>query len=155
YGLGARSLAARTGISRYEAREILARLRAKFRRFAEFCESVLAHAGLQLELSTPLGWIMQTPPGTNPRTCRNFPVQSSGSEIMHVACLLAKRRGVELVAPVHDAFMAEGPLSEAEELSAALDRIMGDAAAVVLRGYRLPTDSQIIRPGEHFHDKRG
>ena len=32
---------------------------------------------------------------------------------------------------------------------------MGDAAAVVLRGYRLPTDRQIIRPGERYFDDRG
>jgi hypothetical protein len=32
---------------------------------------------------------------------------------------------------------------------------MRDAAAVVLRGYELPTDWQIIRPGERYHDARG
>ena len=57
--------------------------------------------------------------------------------------------------PVHDAIMAEGPADQAEELSAALDQVMGDAAAVVLRGYRLPTDCQIIRPGERYFDDRG
>ena len=91
----------------------------------------------------------------NPRTVRNFPMQSTGSEILHVACVLAERRGIEVVAPVHDAIMAEGPADQAEELSAALDQVMGDAAAVVLRGYRLPTDCQIIRPGERYFDDRG
>jgi hypothetical protein len=32
---------------------------------------------------------------------------------------------------------------------------MRDASAVVLRGYELPTDKQIRRPGERFYDKRG
>ena len=32
---------------------------------------------------------------------------------------------------------------------------MGDAAATVLRGYRLPTDFQIIRPGQRYYDERG
>ena len=32
---------------------------------------------------------------------------------------------------------------------------MGDAAAVVLRGYRLPTNFQIIRPGQRYYDERG
>ena len=35
---------------------------------------------------------------------------------------------------------------QAEELSIALDQVTGDAAAIMLRGYRLPTDRQIIRP---------
>ena len=98
---------------------------------------------------------MQCPPDINPRTIRNFPIQSTGSEILHVACVLAERRGIELVAPVHDAVMAEGPVDQADELADALDQLMGDAAAVVLRGYRLPTDCQIIRPGERYFDDRG
>jgi DNA polymerase-1 len=81
--------------------------------------------------------------------------QSTGSEILHVACILAGRRGIELVAPIHDALLAEGDLDQAEELSLALDRLMRDAAAVVLRGYELPTDFQIVRPGQRYHDDRG
>jgi hypothetical protein len=52
---------------------------------------------------------MQCPPGINPRTVRNFPIQSTGSEILHVACVLAERRGIHIVAPVHDAIMVEAP----------------------------------------------
>jgi DNA polymerase I-like protein with 3'-5' exonuclease and polymerase domains len=155
YGLGARSLAIRAGISLYEAREILARLRARFHRFEEYGHCVLDHAGLHLEIGTPFGWYMQCPSGINPRTVRNFPIQSTGSEILHVACLLADRRGIQIVAPIHDAFLAEGPANEVEELSRELDQLMGDAAAVVLRGYRLPTDCQIVKPGEHYEDERG
>jgi len=82
-------------------------------------------------------------------------MQSSGSEILHVVCLLAERRGIELVAPIHDALLAEGPLNQVEGLSYALGELMGDAAAIVLRGYRLPTDCQIVKPGEHYQDERG
>ncbi len=155
YGLGFRSLAVRAGISLFEAGEILARLRARFHRFEDYASSVRDHAGLHLEIGTPFGWRMQCPSGMNPRTIRNFPIQSTGSEILHVACVLAERRGIEIVAPVHDALMAEGPADQVEELAAALDQVMGDAAAVVLRGYRLPTDCQIIRPGERYFDDRG
>ena len=155
YGLGFRSLAARTGLSLFEAGEILARLRARFCRFEDYAQNVLDYAGLNLEIGTPFGWWMQCPSGINPRTVRNFPMQSAGSEILHVACVLAERRGIEVVAPVHDAIMAECPADQVEELSAALDQVMGDAAAIVLRGYRLPTDRKIIRPGERYVDDRG
>ena len=94
------------------------------------------------------------PSDTNPRTIQNFPIQSTGNEILHVACILAERRGIKLVAPIHDALLAEGDLDHAEDLSLALDRL-GDAAAVVLRGYRLPTNFQIIRPGQRYYDERG
>jgi hypothetical protein len=30
-----------------------------------------------------------------------------------------------------------------------------DASSIVLRGYELPTDCQIVRPGERYFDDRG
>jgi DNA polymerase I len=158
YAMGAHTLAQRTGISLSEAGEILARLRARFRVFEDYARSVVERAGLLLEVSTPYGWYMQCPSGINSRTVRNFPIQSSGAEVLHVACILAERRGIEVVAPVHDAIMAEAPIGRAEEVSAALDRCMRDASAIVLRGYELPTDVQLIGAGyehERYYDDRG
>jgi len=155
YGLGARALAMRTGVSLFEAGEILARLRARFRLFEAYAQSAVDHAGLRLEISTPFGWYMRCPSGINPRTVRNFPIQSTAAEILHVACILAERRGIEVIAPVHDAIMAEAALEEIEDASVALDRVMRAAAAIVLRGYELPTDVQPIQPGERFYEERG
>ena len=155
YGLGAKGLALKTGLSLFESAEILARLRAQFHRWEDYARSVLDHAGLRLEIGTCLDWRMQTPPGIKPRTVQNFPVQSCGAEILHVASILAERRGIEIVAPVHDALMVECDLDRAEEVSAALDQVMGDASYIVLGGHRLPTDEQIIRPGENYYDDRG
>jgi hypothetical protein len=69
---------------------------------------------LHLEIGTPFGWHMQCLSGINPRTVRNFPIQSTRSKILHVAGVLAERRGFELVAPIHDALLAEGPLSDSK-----------------------------------------
>jgi hypothetical protein len=155
YGLGPHSLALRTGLSLFEAGEILARLRARFRVFESYAQRVADHAGLRLEISTPYGWIMQCPPGINPRTVRNFPIQSTGAEILHVASVLAERRGIAILAPIHDAFLAEADADCAEEVSAALDRVMRDASRIVLRGYELRTDCQIVGAGERYFDDRG
>ena len=55
--------------------------------------------------------------------------------------------------------MAEGPADLASEISIALDQVMRDAAAIVLRGYELPTDmgdlDGPIFPGQRYFDKRG
>ena len=91
----------------------------------------------------------------NPRIIRNFPMQSTASEILHVACILAERRRIRLVASVHDALMVECAADAIEEASAALDQVMRDAAAAVLSGYELPTDDQPIKHGERFFDDRG
>jgi DNA polymerase family A len=158
YGLGAETLAVRAGITLYEAAEILARLRARFRVFFDYLQHVLDHAGILLEVSTPYGWTMQCPPTINPRTASNFPIQSTGAEILHVLSIIAERRGIEIVAPVHDAVMAQAPLDQVRDVSAALDRLMRDASAVVSRGHELPTDEQLIGKDLHherYYDKRG
>ncbi len=99
YGLGPRSLATRTGVSLFEASEILARLRARFGTFEAYAQSTIDHAGLHLEISTPFGWRMKCPSGINPRTVRNYPIQSSGAAILHVASMLAERRGSRSLRP--------------------------------------------------------
>jgi hypothetical protein len=155
YGIAYRALALRTGLSEFEAIEILARLRARFHKFEDYARSTFDHAGLNLEISTCFDWTMQCPSGIKQRTVRNFPIQATAAEILHVACIMAEERGLELVAPVHDALMMEADAAEAEAASAALDRVMRDAAAEVLRGYELPSDVQIKHHGESFFDKRG
>ena len=49
----------------------------------------------------------------------------------------------------------KGRSIRSKSFPALLDQLMGDAAAVVLRGYRLPTDCQLVRPGQHYFDERG
>jgi DNA polymerase I-like protein with 3'-5' exonuclease and polymerase domains len=155
YGLQGRSLAALTGLSLFEACEILSRSRARFHVFEDWVRQVQDHAGLDLEISTPFGWVMQCPPAINPRTVRNFPVQSTAAEIYHVAAILAGRRGIHLVASIHDALIAEADARNAKDVSDALDRVMRDASSSVLGGYELPTEAQIVLPGQRFFDKNG
>jgi DNA polymerase I len=155
YGLGARTLALKLGTSLYEAAEMLARLKARYRVYEDYAFRVGDYAGLNLEMTTCFGWTMQCPSGMRAKTIRNFPVQATAAEILHVACVLAERRGIEIVAPVHDALMAECDLRDVNDVSAALDLCMRDAAAVVLKGYPLGTKSQIVRPGEHYVEDRG
>jgi hypothetical protein len=155
YGLGPHSLALRTGLSLFEAGEILARLRARFHAFESYAQRAADRAGLELEISTPFGWVMRCPPGINPRTVRNFPIQSTGAEILHVASVLAERRGIAIVAPIHDAFLAESTGDRVAETSAALDQVMRDASRIVLRGHELRTDCQLIHAGARYFDDRG
>jgi DNA polymerase I len=51
--------------------------------------------------------------------------------------------------------MAQAPLADIETASEALDRVMRDASAIVLGGYEIKSDEQIIRPDGHYYDKRG
>jgi len=124
YGGGPHMLAALTGLSPYQAGEIIARLKARFHTFCDWCDRVADWAGLHLYLINELGWVMHCPPGSPARTIRNYLVQSCGSAIMHTFCILAERRGIEVVAPLHDGFLVQGPLADIRDVSVAVDRCM-------------------------------
>ena len=61
YGLGPHTLASRIGVSLFEAAEILARLRAQFHVWEDYAQSVGDHAGLELEIGTPLRLVYAVP----------------------------------------------------------------------------------------------
>ena len=107
YGLAAKALATRIGVSLFEAAEILARLRAQFRVWEDYAHSVLDHAGFNLEIGTPSAGACSARPGSSRARCGIFRSKVDRREILHVACILAERRGIEIVAPVHDALMAD------------------------------------------------
>jgi DNA polymerase I-like protein with 3'-5' exonuclease and polymerase domains len=86
---------------------------------------------------------------------RNFCMQAWGAEILHVACVLCERRGIKVIATVHDALLVECAAEDVQWVSAELNRAMVDASKTVLPGFELKTDEKIIMPGEHFYDKRG
>jgi DNA polymerase family A len=155
YGMKTKSMAQLTGLSLFEAAELLARCRARFWVFEDYVRNVQAHAGLDLEIGTELGWYMQCPSIIKPHTVRNFPFQSAAAEIYHVATILCERRGLEPVASLHDALFVEANAADRDDVDAELDRAMRDASAVVLKGHELRTDSQIINAGEPLFNKNG
>jgi DNA polymerase I-like protein with 3'-5' exonuclease and polymerase domains len=90
----------------------------------------------------------------------NYPVQSTGADIMRIACIWATRYGLELCAPVHDAILIEAPIDRIETDVALLQEIMRRASRVVLTTdnstvCELRTDAKIVRYPERYTDKRG
>ena len=133
------SLAARTGISLFEAG-------GSWRAYGfVFTDSRNTHRASEimpacnLELRTPLGRLDGVPFGVNPRTVRVSQCRALVANSARDLCAGRAPR-IEVVARVHDAIIAECPADQAEELSIALDQVIGDATAVMLRGYRRPTD---------------
>src|SRR3989442_15746269 len=62
----------------------------------------------------------------------NFPVQATCADILRIACIMATRRGLELLAPVHDALLIEAPIDRIEADVALLREIMRRASRIVL-----------------------
>ena len=153
---GLRSLAVRTGISLFEAGEILARLRARFRRFEAYAQSVRRSC-------RPALWKSAR---------RSVGACNARPASIRAPSAISRSRAPAAKSCTWPAFWRSGAGSswslrftmrswpKARSIRPTSWRprstsVMGDAAAMVLRGYRLPTDCQIIRPGERYFDDRG
>ena len=84
-------------------------------------------------MSTVLGWECTTGiTELSEHSIRNWPIQATGAEILRIACIMAERHGIEVVAPVHDAVLIEGPLERIDATIEAMREIMRRASRIVL-----------------------
>jgi hypothetical protein len=157
YGQEAKSLAAQINRSEIEARELLRLHRQTYKRFWQWSDGVEAHALLVGKLHTVFGWELKLEAGKtpNPRSLRNFPMQANGAEMLRLACSLATERGVEVVAPVHDALMIEAPIENLIQAVAITRQAMLEASQAVLSGFELRSDVKTFAYPDRYQDERG
>ena len=75
--------------------------------------------------------------------------------MLRLACCLATERGIRVCAPVHDALLIEAPLEDLEGAVAATQAAMAEASRVVLDGFELTTEADLVRYPSRYMDKRG
>jgi len=161
YGMQSKTLAARLGVTELEAHEMLAQHRAQFRQYWAWSDDFVQHALQTGVMRAAFGWHHRT--GVvqfNDRSIRNWPIQAAGADILRIACIMAHRRGIKLLAPVHDAVLIEAPIERIESDVALMREIMRRASRVVLNAdpagtHELRTDFVIVRHPERYVDKRG
>jgi hypothetical protein len=155
YGMGPVSLARRIKRPAAHARELLGYHRQVYRRYWLWAEQVQDQAMITGRLRAVFGWQVNVGPKANWRSLRNFPCQGNGSEMLRLAVCLAVERGVNVIAPVHDALMIEAPLTRISSAVQETRQAMQEAGEVVLDGFRLRTDAAVVRHPDHYRDKRG
>jgi hypothetical protein len=155
YGMGAPSLAARTGLTVIEAQDLLRRLARTFPTYTEWAEHVVNVGQLTGSLSTVFGWILHTGNTPRPPTLRNFPMQANGAEMLRLACCLASEHGVQVDAPVHDALLIEADADAIDDAVATTRAAMAEASRVVLAGVEVGTDVEVIAWPDRYADPRG
>ena len=155
YGIGAGGLALRVGQPRIVARNLLQAHHDTYRIFWGWSDAALDTAMLTGSLHTVFGWQIQIGERPNPRSLRNFPMQANGAEMMRLAACLAIERGVEVCAPIHDAFLICAPFDRLEEHIATMRAAMAEASRIVLGGFELDTDASITRWPDRYMDPRG
>jgi DNA polymerase-1 len=155
YGMGADALAQRIGQPPIRARELLRLHRETYRVFWRWCDAAVDHAMLTGSLHTAFGWRVRVPAVSNERSLRNFPMQANGAEMLRLACCLASERGIEVCAPVHDAVLICASLESLDADVMRMRQAMAEASGIVLGGFELGTDAQIVRYPDRYMDERG
>jgi DNA polymerase I len=155
YGMGADTLAGRLGILPIEARELLQKHRETYPRFWRWSQNVVDTAMIGQPLSTVFGWRLHATGDANPRSLRNFPMQANGAEMLRIACCLGTERGIRVCASVHDAILIEAPVDEIEAEVERMRAYMRVASRIVLAGFELRTDAEIVRYPDRYSDPRG
>jgi DNA polymerase I len=155
YGMHSTALAARIGQSESVASDLLRQHREVYRTFWRWSDAAVDFGMLKGFLFTVFDWRYYVGPTTTDRSLRNWPMQSHGAEILRLACVYALRRGVRVIAPVHDSLMIEAPEDDIEDAVRTTQAAMQDAGAAVLGGFMLATDAKVIRHPERYCDPRG
>jgi hypothetical protein len=156
YGAGPGTLAARLGISTFEAHEMRAQHRELFAIYWRWADDWLAHVLDAGVMWTPLGWQCRTGiTEFNARSMMNFPVQATASDILRIACIWATRHDLQLLGSVHDAILIGAPIERINADVTLLEELMRRASRVVLDPHELRTDATIVRYPDRYVDGRG
>jgi hypothetical protein len=155
YGMGEDSLAMRIGQPRCIARDLLLAYRTTYQTCWRWADAAVDMAMLHGSLHTVFGWYIHVGLTSNPRSLRNFPAQGNGAELMRLAACLATERGIEVCAPVHDAFLICARLDRLDLEIAGMRAAMAEASRVVLDGFELGTEAADTRYPQRYMDPRG
>src|SRR4051794_11627151 len=91
----------------------------------------------------------------NPRSLMNFPAQANGAEMMRVAAIAATEAGIEVCAPIHDAFLIQAPLERLDEQVEHMRTLMTKAGEAVTGGFPVRTDATVVRFPDRYMDEGG
>jgi hypothetical protein len=155
YSMGATSLADRLRASYGRGRELIETHKKTFPGYWRWSADCVCFARIFNHLTATFGWRVNVSSGARSTSLRNFLLQANGSEMLRLACVLCRERGVPLCAPVHDALLVEAPARDVEAVKAALVGAMTDASALVLPGRPLRVETKVIRHPHRYADPRG
>jgi DNA polymerase-1 len=155
YGQTAIGLAKKLGEPVWRAQELLDLHRRVYARYWDWSEWMSQTAFFARTIETVFDWSMQVSQRTKPNTISNYPMQANGAEMLRWASVFATERGVEVHAPVQDAFLVGGAVDQIDDVVAATQDAMAEASALVLGGFVLRTDVKVVRYPDRYFDKRG
>ena len=155
--MGPVGLAARTGKSQFLASHLLGQHRDIYPQFWQWSDAVVARAYDAQSIQTRFGWRLRVGPygEENERSLRNFPMQTTGADMMRIAAVLMVDRGVQVCASIHDAFLIEAAADQIDDQVAAATECMEHAARLTLDGVTVHAGAEVVRWPHRYMDERG
>jgi len=150
YGMASNAMAFRLGVTPIEARVLLQLHRRAYPQFWRWMDQSVSRAMATNEMMSVFGWRRHV--GRTPKipSLMNFPMQANGAEMMRIAAIAATEAGIEVVAPVHDAFMIVAPLHRLDEDVARMRAMMTAAGRAVTAGLDIRTEAKMVRWPDRF-----
>jgi DNA polymerase I len=161
YGMSSKTLSARLGNSDLEAHEMINQHRELFAQYWQWSDDWVQHSLQTGMMRSALGWTCAVGiTETKERTIRNWPIQTACADMLRIACIMAARHRIRILAPVHDAVLIEAPIERIEADVKLMQEIMRRASRIVLNStadgdHELRTDANIIKYPDRYTDKRG
>jgi DNA polymerase I-like protein with 3'-5' exonuclease and polymerase domains len=155
YGMAPKSLAKRLRTSLEKAAELLRLHHQTYPTYWLWSGAVVKSACAHGKLQAALGWTLNVADKPNKRSLRNFLLQANGAEILRLVCIALTESGIRVCGPVHDAILVEAGSQNTQEVIAACKDVMKQASSVVLGGFALRTDANIIQFPKRYMDQRG
>jgi hypothetical protein len=164
YGMGEQTLAVRMNRPVALARDLLRAHRLTYRKFWEWSEAAVNLALFRGRLWTRYGWQTWTrhhkPTGSesgdpNIRSLSNFPCQGNAADMLRLAAGFICDAEVLLDATIHDAFLVEDLADDIDGAVELARGAMDRASELVLDGFRLRSDCEVIRWPDRYRDSRG
>src|SRR5262249_42703810 len=105
YGQSEFGIAERLGIELVDAAALLQRHRELFSTYWNWSERITQAAYDRGYATTRCGWRAWVRPGSKLRTWQNFPIQSTGADIMRAMTIALDRQNSQTLAIVHDGWL--------------------------------------------------
>lgn len=155
YGMGAEGMALRAGITVSEARELIQLHKQVYSQFWKYSGDLVDRALISNRISTVFGWHRSIKSTDKTTSLMNFPMQANGAEMMRIAAIAATEAGIEVCAPIHDAFLISAPIERLDEDVRVMSEVMSKAGASVTGGLSIRTEANVIRYPDRYMDDKG
>jgi DNA polymerase-1 len=134
YGMTPYGIANKTGKSLQWSRTVHMQHRLIYSIFHNWLDDTVAQTKFDRVIRSPFGWPMHVTGETSTRALMNYPAQAGAADMMRITAIAATEAGIQIAAPVHDAFWVLCPIAELDATIERMTNIMRRAAIAVTGG---------------------